>query len=95
MPSAAADSGLFKALRKREFSLYYQPQFDVRSGSLVGLEALLRWQPPREPMRYPADFVPAAEQSGLIVDIGAWVLETACNQLAIWREQGIAPSAWH
>jgi diguanylate cyclase (GGDEF)-like protein len=91
MPSAAADSGLFKALRKREFSLYYQPQFDVRSGSLVGLEALLRWQPPREPMRYPADFVPAAEQSGLIVDIGAWVLETACNQLAIWREQGIAP----
>ena len=82
MPSAAADSGLFKALRKREFSLYYQPQFDVRSGSLVGLEALLRWQPPREPMRYPA---------GLIVDIGAWVLETACNQLAIWREQGIAP----
>jgi EAL domain-containing protein (putative c-di-GMP-specific phosphodiesterase class I) len=91
MPSAAAESGLFKALRKREFSLYYQPQFDVRSGSLVGLEALLRWQPPREPMRYPGDFVPAAEQSGLIVDIGAWVLETACNQLAIWREQGIAP----
>lgn len=91
MPSAAAESGLFKALRKREFSLYYQPQFDVRTGSLVGLEALLRWQPPREPMRYPGDFVPAAEQSGLIVDIGAWVLETACNQLAIWREQGIAP----
>jgi diguanylate cyclase (GGDEF)-like protein len=91
MPSAAAESGLFKALRKREFSLYYQPQFDVRSGSLIGLEALLRWQPPREAMRYPGEFVPAAEQSGLIVDIGAWVLETACNQLAIWREQGIAP----
>jgi EAL domain-containing protein (putative c-di-GMP-specific phosphodiesterase class I) len=42
-------------------------------------------------MRYPGDFIPAAEQSGLIIDIGAWVLETACNQLAIWREQGIAP----
>jgi len=87
----AADSGLFRALRRREFSLYYQPQYALTDGRLTGLEALLRWQPPRESMRYPGDFIPAAEQSGLIIDIGAWVLETACNQLAIWREQGIAP----
>jgi diguanylate cyclase (GGDEF)-like protein len=87
----SADSGLFRALRRREFSLYYQPQYALSDGRLTGLEALLRWQPPRESMRYPGDFIPAAEQSGLIIDIGAWVLETACNQLAIWREQGIAP----
>ncbi len=87
----SADSGLFRALRRREFSLYYQPQYALTDGRLTGLEALLRWQPPRESMRYPGDFIPAAEQSGLIIDIGAWVLETACNQLAIWREQGIAP----
>ncbi len=86
-----AESGLFRALRRREFSLYYQPQYSLSDGSLVGLEALLRWQPPREALRSPGQFIPAAEQSGLIVDIGAWVLETACNQLAIWREQGIAP----
>jgi EAL domain-containing protein (putative c-di-GMP-specific phosphodiesterase class I) len=87
----SADSGLFRALRRREFSLYYQPQYALSDGRLTGLEALLRWQPPRESMRYPGEFIPAAEQSGLIIDIGAWVLETACNQLAIWREQGIAP----
>ncbi|MFO1409332.1 MAG: EAL domain-containing protein [Steroidobacteraceae bacterium] len=89
----SADSGLFRALRRREFSLYYQPQYALSDGRLTGLEALLRWQPPRESMRYPGEFIPAAEQSGLIIDIGAWVLESACNQLAIWREQGIAPPA--
>jgi diguanylate cyclase (GGDEF)-like protein len=89
--SHSDDSGLFRALRQREFSLYYQPQYSLADGRLVGLEALLRWQPPRESTRYPAEFIPAAEHNGLIIDIGAWVLETACNQLAIWREQGIAP----
>jgi sensor c-di-GMP phosphodiesterase-like protein len=90
-PTPVAESGLYRALRRREFSLYYQPQYALGDGALVGLEALLRWQPPRENLRYPGEFIPAAEQSGLIVDIGAWVLETACNQLAIWYEQGIAP----
>jgi diguanylate cyclase (GGDEF)-like protein len=84
-------SGLYRALRRREFSLFYQPQFSLADGSLVGLEALLRWQTPREGTRAPADFIPAAETSGLIVDIGAWVVDAACSQLAIWREQGIAP----
>jgi len=90
-PSAPTQTGLHRALRRREFSLFYQPQFSVVDGSLAGLEALLRWQTPRDGMRYPGEFVPAAEESGLIVDIGGWVLDAACAQLAEWREQGIAP----
>jgi diguanylate cyclase (GGDEF)-like protein len=89
---SVAESGLFRALRRREFSLHYQPQYDLNGGDLVGLEALLRWQSPRDGLRFPNDFVPAAEQSGLIVDIGRWVLESACHQLAMWRDQGIAPA---
>ncbi len=91
MPALAAESGLYNALQRREFSLYYQPQYALADGRLSGLEALLRWQPPREAMRYPGEFVPAAEQSGLIVDIGAWVLEAACTQMAEWAAAGIAP----
>ncbi|MEJ0037037.1 MAG: EAL domain-containing protein [Gammaproteobacteria bacterium] len=90
-PSAATETGLHRALRRREFSLFYQPQFSVSDGSLAGLEALLRWQTPRDGIRYPNEFVPAAEESGLIVDIGGWVLDTACAQLAQWRELNIAP----
>jgi EAL domain-containing protein (putative c-di-GMP-specific phosphodiesterase class I) len=91
MPALAAESGLYNALQRREFTLYYQPQYALADGQLSGLEALLRWQPPREAMRYPGQFVPAAEQSGLIVDIGAWVLEAACTQMAEWTAAGIAP----
>jgi diguanylate cyclase (GGDEF)-like protein len=90
-PIPLARSGLFRALRRREFSLHYQPQYALRSGELVGLEGFLRWQNPRDGIRLPKDFVPAAEESGLIVDIGAWALESACHQLALWREKGIAP----
>ena len=86
-----ADSGLFRAVRRREFALHYQPQFALHTGDLVALEALVRWQHPHEGLRFPKDFVPTAEQNGLIVDIGTWVLESACRQLALWRDQGIAP----
>lgn len=84
-------SGLYRALRRREFSLYYQPQYSLADGRLVGVEALLRWQTPRDGTRTPQEFIPAAETSGLIVDIGGWVMDAACAQFAIWREQGIAP----
>jgi diguanylate cyclase (GGDEF)-like protein len=86
-----AESGLYRAVRRREFALYYQPQYALHNGELVALEALVRWQHPREGLRFPKDFVPAAEQCGLIVEIGTWVLESACRQLALWREEGIAP----
>jgi len=85
------ETGLQRALRRREFSLFYQPQFVVSSGALAGVEALLRWQTPRDGMRQPSEFVPAAEESGLIIDIGGWVLDAACSQLASWRDQNIAP----
>jgi diguanylate cyclase (GGDEF)-like protein len=90
-PALPTITGLQHALRGREFSLFYQPQFGIAEGELVGVEALLRWQTPRDGMRHPGEFVPAAEESGLIVDIGGWVLEAACAQLAAWREQNIAP----
>jgi len=83
------DSGMFRALSRREFSLYFQPQYKVGDGSLAGIEALLRWQQPGGVLRTSAEFVPAAEESGLIVDLGAWVLEAACAQLAVWRDAGI------
>jgi diguanylate cyclase (GGDEF)-like protein len=85
-----ADSGLYRALKRREFSLYFQPQYSVRDGSLRGVEALLRWQRPRDGIVPSAEFIPAAEESGLIVDLGGWVLDAACAQLAQWREMGVS-----
>jgi diguanylate cyclase (GGDEF)-like protein len=90
-PSPVDDTGLQRALRKREFSLFYQPQFAVADGALAGLEALLRWHTPRDGVRQPDEFVPAAEESGLITDIGGWVLDAACSQLAAWRDSGVEP----
>jgi diguanylate cyclase (GGDEF)-like protein len=84
-----ADSGLYRALKRREFSLYFQPQYSVADGSLKGVEALLRWQKPRDGLIASADFIPAAEESGLIVDLGGWVLEAACTQIAQWRDLGV------
>ena len=90
-PAPATDTGLHLALKRREFSLFYQPQFAVSNGTLAGVEALLRWQTPRHGLRQPGEFVPAAEESGLIIDIGGWVLDAACAQLAAWRDLNIAP----
>jgi diguanylate cyclase (GGDEF)-like protein len=89
--SGPTASGLHRALRKREFSLFYQPQFAVVDGALAGVEALLRWHTPGEGTLQPYEFVPAAEESGLIVDIGGWVLDAACAQLAVWRDRGTMP----
>ncbi len=83
-------AGLPRTLRRRQFSLFYQPQFAVADGALAGIEALLRWHAPRDGARHSEEFVPAAEESGLIVDIGGWVLDAACSQLAAWRDLGSA-----
>ncbi len=81
--AAALGSDLRQSLREKRFLLYYQPQVD-RDGNMSGVEALLRWLHPQRGMVSPAEFIPAAEDSGLILPLGQWVLETACEQLAAW-----------
>lgn len=72
-------------LANNEFELYYQQQNDTRSGSIVGFEALLRWNHPDRGMISPAEFIPIAEQTGFIVELGEWVLREACAQAALWK----------
>jgi diguanylate cyclase (GGDEF)-like protein/PAS domain S-box-containing protein len=80
---AALQSDLRRALRERQFQLHYQPQMD-RNGNVICAEALLRWPHPERGHVPPTEFIALAEESGLIVDVGRWVLETACAQLAAW-----------
>jgi diguanylate cyclase (GGDEF)-like protein/PAS domain S-box-containing protein len=79
------EKNLRRALSRREFRLYYQPKVELLTGRVVGAEALLRWDNPAAGMVPPSDFIPIAEDAGLIVPIGQWVLEQACRQAAQWR----------
>jgi diguanylate cyclase (GGDEF)-like protein/PAS domain S-box-containing protein len=85
------EGALQRALEREEFMLHYQPQVDIRTGEIVGVEALLRWHPRGGTMVNPADFISVAEETGLIVPIGEWVLAAACMQHKAWKNAGFPP----
>jgi len=85
------EHALRKALDNGEFELVYQPKVQVSSGCMVGAEALLRWNRPGHGQVSPADFIPLLEETGLIVPVGAWVIDTVCRQLAVWSRSVAVP----
>jgi len=85
------ENDLRRAIVRGEFELHYQPKVDVRNGSIVGMEALLRWRHATRGLVGPAEFIPIAEDSGAIVEIGEWVIQEACRQNAKWQRAGAPP----
>ena len=85
------ENDLHKALQREEFVLYYQPQIEITTGKILGMEALIRWQHPKDGMISPSMFIPLAEETGMILPIGEWTLHTACKQNKKWQEMGFDP----
>jgi EAL domain-containing protein (putative c-di-GMP-specific phosphodiesterase class I) len=81
---------LSKAIERNEFSLFYQPKVDLHTQNMIGMEALLRWNHPELGLISPVEFIPIAEETGQIISIGEWVLNTACKQNKIWHEKGLS-----
>ncbi|MDB5550987.1 MAG: hypothetical protein JWL86_971 [Rhizobium sp.] len=89
MERQSIEEGLRRALEQQEFTLHYQPKIDLRSGAITGAEALIRWMHPIQGPIPPAQFIPIAEDCGLILQIGAWVLRAACLQARSWADAGL------
>ncbi|KAB8064940.1 putative bifunctional diguanylate cyclase/phosphodiesterase [Janthinobacterium violaceinigrum] len=89
------EANLRRALQNEELYLHYQPQIDLRSGRIVGVEALIRWHCREMGQLSPSEFIPVAEESGIIVDLGRWVLQSACRQAAAWCKAGLLDSLEH
>ena len=83
------ENGLRHALERKELALHYQPQVEISGNKVLGVEALLRWRRDGQTSISPAEFIPLAEESGLIISIGEWVLRTACLQAKAWHDGGI------
>ena len=83
------ESKLRKALDRKEFVLHYQPQLDTKTKKIIAVEALIRWMHPDKGMMAPMTFIPLAEETGLIIPIGEWILRTACNQNKSWQQAGL------
>lgn len=85
------ETSLRNALKNNEFLLHYQPQFDLKTNKIIGVEVLIRWNRPAVGFVSPARFIPHAEKTDLIINIGEWVLRTACSQCMEWQKEGIMP----
>ena len=85
------ETGLRRALEREEFVVHYQPQFDLNGGSVIGFEALVRWENGESGSVLPSEFIPLLEETGLIIPVGDWILHTACAQHKAWMEAGLPP----
>ncbi|HAT13870.1 MAG TPA: GGDEF domain-containing response regulator [Microcoleaceae bacterium UBA10368] len=91
MNKLSQESCLRNALKRSEFEVYYEPKVAIKTGKIVGAEALVRWNHPEMGRVSPGEFIPMAEEMGLIAPLGEWVLETACKQTKAWQAQGLGP----